>query len=479
MLRTSRSLELDRLPPSDNANRINRLETTSRQAPVDNVDNADPAHASPSPSEDPPTGPPSLTTTTIAWTMISLCLSVLLSALDLTIVTPAIPSIVSTSKTVAGRRLGRKPIILIAMAVFLVGSVVCALAPHMNALLVGRVIQGVGGSGMGTMVNIVVCDMLSLRDRGLYLAVTSLVWAVGSTVGPVLGGWRWCFWINLPAGAISLLVLLFCMKVPNPRTPIAAGLKWKLARNPIIPPPPFHLPLKGSYIRCLRVRNCSHLWTLPPPSNRFMLPRSRRNGSLIQQTGMYLPVMYVAQAFLTLGAGLLVSLHFETSITRLIIFQTIAGIGVSMNIDAPILAAQAATTVRDTAAVTATMGFVRSLATAVSVVVGGVVFQNQMNAKNAGLVKHVGVEIARGFNGELAASNLEEQAIVRETYFGALRSVWVMYVAFAGLASILNLLVRAHKLKNENEGAVLGAVRVQQEPSPSVNQIETNDAPSR
>jgi MFS family permease len=143
--------------------------------------------------------------------MMSLCLSCLLSALDLTIVTPAIPSIVSAFQSSSGYIWvgsaytlahaaitpvwgavsdiwGRKPIILIAMTVFLGGSLVCALARHMETLIVGRALQGLGGSGMGTMVNIVVCDLFSLRDRGLYLAITSLVWAVGSAVGPVLGG---------------------------------------------------------------------------------------------------------------------------------------------------------------------------------------------------------------------------------------------------------------------------------------------------
>ncbi|BCR94262.1 MDR family MFS transporter [Aspergillus luchuensis] len=548
------------------------------------LDNATPAPA-PSPSREPGAR---LTTTTIAWTMMSLCLSVLLSALDLTIVTPAIPAIVGTFKssasyiwvgsayTLAYAAItpvwgsvsdiwGRKPIMLIAVAVFLVGSLVCALAPHMDALIAGRAIQGLGGSGMGIMVNIVVSDMFSLRDRGLYLAITSLVWAVGSAIGPVLGGvftsrltWRWCFWINLPVGAVSFLVLLFFMRVPSPRTPIAAGLKvidwtgslliiggslmvllaldfgdvvyswssatvicllvfgtavmalfvvneWKFAKNPIIPVWLFTSPTKiapyvvfacNSYVFIgqayyLPLYAQSVLAASALRSGLYLLPlivscslAAAAAGIFMQQTGKYLPVMYIAQGFLVLGSGLLISLDFEANITKLVIFQILVGIGVGMNIEAPILAAQAATSIRDTAAVTATMGFVRSLSTAISVVVGGVVFQNEMNAKNEDLASQLGSNstLASEFNGDNAASSVEEistlgldaaqEALVRKTYFEALRMVWVMYVAFAGLATVLNLFVRAHKLRTENEGAVLGADRSRQQGGPAAGAAE-------
>ncbi|RHZ45199.1 uncharacterized protein CDV56_102029 [Aspergillus thermomutatus] len=533
------------------------------------VDNATPVHAS--------AESPHLTTATIAWTMMSLCLSVLLSALDLTIVTPAIPAIAGTFKTAAGYIWvgsaytlayaaitpvwgsvsdiwGRKPIMLIAVAVFLVGSLICALAPHMDALIVGRAIQGLGGSGMGIMVNIVVSDMFSLRDRGLYLAITSLVWAVGSAIGPVLGGvfttrlsWRWCFWINLPVGAVSFLVLLFFMRVPSPRTPIAAGLKvidwtgsllivggslmillaldfgdvvyswssatvicllvfgtavmalfvvneWKIAKNPIIPVWLFTSPTKiapyvvfacNSYVFIgqayyLPLYAQSVLAASALTSGLYLLPlivscslAAAAAGIFMQQTGKYLPVMYIAQGFLVLGSGLLISLDFESNITKLIIFQILVGIGVGMNIEAPILAAQAATSVRDTAAVTATMGFVRSLSTAISVVVGGVVFQNEMNAKNEGLASQLGSNstLAREFNGDLAASSVEEistlglnadqEVLVRKTYFEALRMVWIMCIY-----------ANAHKLRSENEGAVLGADRSWQSPANGVAELE-------
>ncbi|CAG7943564.1 unnamed protein product [Penicillium salamii] len=534
---------------------LNHAPSENAQNDVDNA----PARARSEPTTELQTEP--ARDAKIALTMMSLCISVLLSALDLTIVTPAIPAIVGSLKSAAGYTWvggaytlayaavtpvwgsvsdiwGRKPIMLITVAIFLVGSLVCALAPKMNALIVGRAIQGLGGSGMGIMVNIIVSDMFSLRDRGLYLAITSLAWAVGSAIGPVL----------VPVGAFSFLILLFFLRVQSPRTPIAAGLKvidwtgsvlivggalmvllalefgdvayswssatiicllifgtavmalfvvneWKIATNPIIPPRLFTSPTKiapyvvfacNSYVFIgqayyLPLYAQSVLAATALTSGLYLLPliiscalAAAAAGIFMQRSGNYLPVMYIAQGFLVLGSGLLLSLKFEADITKLIIFQILIGVGVGMNIEAPILAAQAATSVRDTAAVTATMGFVRSLSTAISVVVGGVVFQNEMNVKNGELVSGLGSDssLASMFNGGNAASSVEEiksaglsvdqQIMVRKTYFESLRMVWIMYVAFAGLATILNLFVRGRKLRSENEGAVLGIDRTRQ-----------------
>lgn len=170
----------------------------------------------------------------IALIMGPLCLSVLLSSLDLTMVTPAVPSIAAEFQSSSGYIWvggafilgstavtpvwgsvadiwGRKPIMLIAQAFFFAGSLLCALAPNMDAFIAGRGIQGIGASGMGILVNVIVCDTFSMRDRGLYLAVTSVMWAVGTAIGPVLGGvfttrahWRWCFWMNCESRCLNI-----------------------------------------------------------------------------------------------------------------------------------------------------------------------------------------------------------------------------------------------------------------------------------
>lgn len=147
----------------------------------------------------------------IAIVMTSLCACVFLSALEVTIVSTALPTIAShfasdsgytwigtsyvlahTASTPSWGKIsdiwGRKPILLIANAIFFAGSLICALVDDFQAFIAGRAVQGLGAAGLQTMVNICISDMFSQRDRGLYYGLTSIVWAVASGIGPVMGG---------------------------------------------------------------------------------------------------------------------------------------------------------------------------------------------------------------------------------------------------------------------------------------------------
>ncbi|KAI7781928.1 hypothetical protein LA080_013993 [Diaporthe eres] len=434
----------------------------------------------------------------IALIMAPLCLSVSLSSLDLTMVTPAVPSIATEFQSSSGYIWvggafilgstavtpvwgsvadiwGRKPIMLIAQALFFAGSLLCALAPNMDAFIAGRGIQGIGASGMGILVNVIVCYTFSMRDRGLYLAVTSVMWAVGTAVGPVLGGvfttrahWRWCFWMNLPIGFLVFVVQLLFLKIPMPNTPVMAAViclitfgtvvlglfllnEWKLARNPVVP---LRLFSNASTVAAYLVYVCnfsvliglsyylplysqSVLGANALESGLHLLPlivssslAAACTGVFIQKTGIYLPIMYEAQVLLTLGSGLFINLSFEKSITKLVIYQIITGVGVGFNMEPPLLVAQATATALDTAAVISTMSFLRSISTAIIVVVGGVLFQGQMVANNSGLSAQIGNELAAQFNGEHATANVEfiatlpvdAQDVIRRVYFQSLRA---------------------------------------------------------
>jgi hypothetical protein len=139
--------------------------------------------------------------------MISLCLSVFLAALDVTIVTVAVPRISSDFNSTAGYTWvgsayllanaaaapswgkisdiwGRKPVLLTAVGVFWIGSLLAGVSVNMAMLIVGRAIQGIGGGGILILVNICISDLFSMRKRGQFLGIVSLVWALAGGFGP-------------------------------------------------------------------------------------------------------------------------------------------------------------------------------------------------------------------------------------------------------------------------------------------------------
>ncbi|MCX4692942.1 MFS transporter [Streptomyces sp. NBC_01408] len=164
----------------------------------------------------------------------SLMLGMALVALDSTIVATAVPQIVgdlggfsvfswlfsgyllavTVTLPVYGKlsdTLGRKPVLLFGIALFLVGSLLCALAWNMAALIAFRIVQGLGGGALQGTVQTLAADLYPLKDRPKIQARMSSVWATSAVAGPALGGllaayahWRWIFLLNLPLAALAL-----------------------------------------------------------------------------------------------------------------------------------------------------------------------------------------------------------------------------------------------------------------------------------
>ncbi|OGM50549.1 hypothetical protein ABOM_000927 [Aspergillus bombycis] len=107
---------------------------------------------------------------------------------------------------------GRRPIMLIALLIFAVGAIISAVSHDWPTMLAGRTVQGLGGGGIISLTTVLITDLVPLRDRGRFYALVSVVWAVGSSTGPIIGGalaqsgsWRWIFWINLPIVAVGVI----------------------------------------------------------------------------------------------------------------------------------------------------------------------------------------------------------------------------------------------------------------------------------
>jgi EmrB/QacA subfamily drug resistance transporter len=129
-----------------------------------------------------------------------------------------------------GDRLGRRKVFLVAMVVFLVGSVIGGLAGTMPVLIAARAVQGLGGGGLLILVQAIVADVIAERERLPYLTAIDAMFALAAVSGPVLGGWltdsvgwRWAFWVNLPVGLVAVVATLVLVPA-SPRRPHPARL---------------------------------------------------------------------------------------------------------------------------------------------------------------------------------------------------------------------------------------------------------------
>jgi EmrB/QacA subfamily drug resistance transporter len=189
-----------------------------------------------------------LTGTALRTVFIALMLGMFLAALDQSIVSTALPTIVGdlgglnhlswvvTSYLLAstlstpiygklGDMYGRKPVFLVAILIFLAGSMLAGLSESMGELIGFRALQGIGAGGLMVGAQAIIADIVPPRERGRYMGLIGSVFAVAFVAGPLIGGffvdnlsWRWVFYVNVPIGALAVVIVITRLHLHTPHT---------------------------------------------------------------------------------------------------------------------------------------------------------------------------------------------------------------------------------------------------------------------
>ncbi|KAK2063214.1 major facilitator superfamily transporter [Colletotrichum caudatum] len=474
--------------------------------------------------------------TETAFLLLGICLVVFLTSVDRTIITTAIPHITSefhstpeigwygsaylltacAFQPVFGRvfmLFSVKWSYMLATFVFLVGSLVCGLAPNSSTLIVGRALAGFGSAGILTGSFVVVATAVPLRLRPIYTAIVGLMFGLGATVGPTLGGvftdlvtWRWCFYLNLPIGGVtvavfllffhpkrrsrheqtffdrflnldivgSLLLLCACAMLFLALEFAAQGEAWSSARVAGL------LAGAGRTVAASCVAAFAtygalliHSYFLPlwfqtvkgqsaVSSGVNMIPYVATNalfslfsGIFVSVVGYFVPPAVAGGMIATAGCGVLLLLSQDSSTAQWAGFEILVSAGLGMSIQQGFTAVQTVLPADNIAIGTAAIVTSQSLGGAIFVSVGNILFQNHLlraSAQNVvpGVDIHAVLEGgATAFRDVVPAGALP---MLLTVYNEALRGAFTAAIPLAGVSAIAACFMEWRSVKGKKAG---------------------------
>lgn len=394
-----------------------------------------------------------------------------------------------------------------------------------------------GGSGLVALGNLIISDLVPLRQRGAYMALILIAVTIGNGMGPFIGGiivqkttWRWVFYLNIPLAGFSLILLVVFLHVDHRREsilrklrridyageailissvtailialtyagsmhpwsswrtilPLALGFSGLLAfvayeESPfcIEPTIPLRLfKLRTTAIACILgfLHSLVNVWVIyflpiyfqgvfgssPARSGvqllpviLFLIPFAAISGKLLQQFGRYKPLAVGGLALMVIGLGLFTLLNENSSMAAWVIFQALEAAGMGLALSALLPAAQASLDDADTAKITGTFSFIRTLGISFAVTVPGAIFNSRFNSL-AYRISDTSVR-AKLINGQAYGHATKsfidslpspDRAQVIGVYTDCLKFIWEIALGISGLAFLISLFLAEVELRD-------------------------------
>ncbi|KAL2039379.1 hypothetical protein N7G274_008047 [Stereocaulon virgatum] len=422
----------------------------------------------------------------LALVVIALILSIFLVSLDMTIVATAIPRITDEFHSLndvgwygsafflttasfqstwgkAYKYFQLKPAFLASIAIFEIGSLICGIAQNSKTLIIGRAIAGMGAAGIGSGAYTIIAFAVPPARRPAFTGILGATYGCASVIGPLLGGvftthatWRWCFYINLPIGGVSVVVIMLFFQPPAGAKPMKADWKEKFLQMDPLGTATITAAVV-CYILALQWGGTTKTWNSSPVigtlvgfvlllavfglvewkmgdravlQGRFLKQRAIlvnliyvfffagsffallyylpiyfqsvdgvsasesgiRNlplilalsiftilsGGLITAYGIYVPFLLAGSALATIGAGLMYTLDIGSPSSHWISYQVLAGIGIGLSLQVPIIANQAFVSMSEISSITAITLFFQTIGGAFFVSAGQTAFTNRL-----------------------------------------------------------------------------------------------------
>ena len=493
----------------------------------------------------------------LAMITLALMLSIFLCALDMTIIATAIPRItdqfhsldqvgwygsaffltLGAFQSTWGKAYKYFPLklsFLISILIFEVGSLICAVANSSTTLIVGRAIAGAGGAGIASGAYTIIAFSVAPAKRPAFTGLMGAVFGLASVIGPLLGGvftdnvsWRWCFYINLPIGAVAASFVFVFFKTPKAARPQPATFKEKILQ----------LDLPGSFV-LMASMVCLFLalqqgGTTKPWSNgsviaelvmfavlligflaieyfsgdRALLQRrllgdrtigvmcayiffvagsffvmlyflpiyfqATRNdsaqdsgiknlplvlgaslftivsGILITITGYYIPILIVGSILTAIACGLLYTLEINSGAGAWLGYQAMAGIGLGLIFQVPVIVGQASVKPSDLSSVSAVILFFQTVGGAVWISAAQAGWANEMLKEIAKRVPDVnpGLVVATGATELRKVFTPEQLPGILDSYMIGLRVTFAITIAAACVTVLLSFAPRWEKIR--------------------------------